>query len=171
VDIARLTLLIAALAGLDLVGAVALKEASLRSSPPLMLAGVACFIALAGLLYFALELSELTIVSLAWVVLYQIGAVLVDAVIYMQVPSRVQSLALVVALGALVVAFLADPAPQGKHSTKAPRPVAPMPVRAPVALPTQRTWPTLEERLRERVAERRQGALTTAALPRPRTGD
>lgn len=115
----RLISLVALLAGLDIVAAIALKEAHLRREPMLALAGVAIFVALAVLLYYALELSDLTLVSLGWIVVYQVVIVGVDYWLYDTRPGRLQLSAVAVALVATIVAALAGPAPA--------EPVAPIP--------------------------------------------
>lgn len=138
----RVLAVIGALSVLDLAGAIALKEASRRQSPMWMFGGVLCFIMLAGLLYLALAIAELTVVSIAWIVLYQVGAVTVDMVVYRVVPTPVQAGALVIAVAALVVAALAPAGPQPKHDVSAGDlvPVA--------ALPRPRQYGSVEQRLR-----------------------
>lgn len=127
-------LLVMLLTGLDVAGAVSLKEASLRRSPVLAVVGVGAFVVLALLLYKALELTSLTIVSLAWVVLYQVAVIMVDVVFYGVIPGRIQGAAIFVAVLALIVAAAApEHRPHAKHK----------------ALPHPR-WPTLTQQMTER---------------------
>ena len=163
----RFIALIILLAGLDVAGAVALKEAQLRREPLLAIIGVALFVALALVLYMVLDTAELTIVSIGWVVAYQAAVMGVDVAWYDAQPTRLQVGAIVVALAALAVAALAPPpTPPGKHS---------------IRIPVQRREQTLEERLHEYIATGngmiRQGQLLqeraarAGVVPAPRRGD
>lgn len=122
ITVARLTAIVVVLAGLDVAGAIALKEAQVRSSPGLALTGVAIFVSVAAVLYVALDEAELTVVSLAWIILYQVTVMGVDALYYENVPSPVQFAAILVALVALAVAAVAGSAPKKappKHAVPA----------------------------------------------------
>ncbi len=138
----RLILVVTLLVGVDLIGSVAIKEAGLRRSPALAFVGVLAFVCLALVLYLALQYAELTLVSLCWIVLVQVGVMLVDHFLYGVTPGNVQLLAIGVALVALGVALLAP--------TR--EPAQPL---APPRVPEQRTYLSLEERLQERMAIKR----------------
>ena len=73
-----------ALAGLDIAGAVAAKEAALRRSPLLTAAGMLIFVALFWGLHteLARPTSGLAAVTLGWVVLLQVAVVAIDRLRY-----------------------------------------------------------------------------------------
>jgi hypothetical protein len=66
------------LAGLDLGGALAAKEAVLRRSWPIAALGVGLFLALFWVYCSSLQYADLAPVTLGWVVVLQIGVVLLD---------------------------------------------------------------------------------------------
>jgi multidrug transporter EmrE-like cation transporter len=66
------------LAVLDLVGAFAAKEAVLRQSPMLGAAGAACFLLLFYVYACSLQYADLAPVTFGWVVILQVGVVLLD---------------------------------------------------------------------------------------------
>ncbi len=137
-DTIRLLGIVVVLAGVDLAGGVLLKEASLRRSPELALSGFIAFVVLAGILYFALETTSLTLVTLGWIVLLQAAVMFVDHRWYDTTPGRVQLVAIVVAMLALVVACAA-PSSESTRTTATSR------------IPLQRIGTmTLDEYLRDR---------------------
>ena len=72
------TICMAALAGLDLLGALAAKEwAESRSALPLGL-GALAFVVLFWVYASSLQYAELAVVTMGWIVLLQVGIVLVD---------------------------------------------------------------------------------------------
>jgi energy-converting hydrogenase Eha subunit C len=112
VQLARLVAVVAVLAGLDIAGTVALKEAALRREPALAVLGVGLFVALAGCLYIAIALADLTWVSLGWIIAVQVAVVVVDRLRYDVHLSPGQGAALSVAIAALVVACLLPSPPR-----------------------------------------------------------
>jgi hypothetical protein len=72
------TICMAALAGLDLLGALAAKEwAESGSALPLGL-GALAFVVLFWVYASSLQYAELAVVTMGWIVLLQVGIVLVD---------------------------------------------------------------------------------------------
>jgi hypothetical protein len=74
-------LAMAVLAALDLAGAVAAKEAVERDSPLLACTGLALFVALFWVYASSLH-AELAPVTLGWIVILQIGVVILDRHLY-----------------------------------------------------------------------------------------
>jgi hypothetical protein len=72
------TLAMAALAGLDLLGAVAAKEWAQRHAAAPLVLGVATFVVLFWVYASALQYAELAVVTMGWIVLLQVGIILVD---------------------------------------------------------------------------------------------
>ncbi|MEO7069341.1 MAG: hypothetical protein ABI131_02495 [Nostocoides sp.] len=70
------------LAALDLVGAYAAKEWSRRGTPLMLAVGVASFLVLFWVYASALQYAELAIVTLGWIVLLQVGLLLIDRLYY-----------------------------------------------------------------------------------------
>lgn len=66
------------LAVLDLAGAFAAKEAVLRQSPVMAAVGMVCFLLLFYVYASSLQYAELAPVTLGWVVVLQVGVVLLD---------------------------------------------------------------------------------------------
>ena len=76
------TLAMVALAALDLAGAVAAKEwAEHRSAWPMLL-GLGAFAALFWVYASSLQYAELALVTMGWIVMLQVGLVVVDRVRY-----------------------------------------------------------------------------------------
>ena len=71
-------LAMAALAALDLVGAVAAKEWATRHSTGALGLGVLAFLALFWVYASALQYAELAVVTMGWIVLLQLGILVVD---------------------------------------------------------------------------------------------
>lgn len=124
--VAALAMLV--LAGLDLAGAFAAKEAVARRSLPLAATGVALFVLLFWVYASSLQYAELAPVTLGWVVLLQVGVVLLDRYRYGTPVSRGQWAAVAIVLAAQAYLVLA---PAG--TAEAPDP------RDGQALPTGRT--------------------------------
>jgi hypothetical protein len=66
------------LAGLDLTGSYAAKEAALRRSPLIAAGGVVVFLLLFWVYASSLQYAELAPVTLGWIVVLQVGVVLLD---------------------------------------------------------------------------------------------
>jgi hypothetical protein len=118
------------LAVLDLSGAVAAKEAVLRRSMPLAALGVVLFVVLFWVYASSLRYVELALVTLGWVVVLQVGVVLVDHFRYETAITRGQWVAVVVVLAAqayLLLGASSEPAPAPPGSEAAPAAVAPAP--------------------------------------------
>lgn len=101
---------ILALAVLDTVATICIKEAYVRRSPGIALIGAGLFVAVAYVELLALALASLTLVVLGWIVTLQVVVTAVDRVHYGVRLSAIQSIALTVSLGAAVVAVAAAPA-------------------------------------------------------------
>lgn len=78
------------LALLDLVGAYFAKEWSLGRSWVHLMAGCLAFLALFVAYALGLTLASLTMVTLGWIVLLQLGVVVMDRVLYGQFLSATQ---------------------------------------------------------------------------------
>lgn len=123
------------LATLDATAALFLKEAVQHRNPLFAVYGIVLMVAVAGVLMWTLELAELTIVSLGWIILFQVAVMVIDRYRYDVVPGRVQLIAIIVAVIALAVAALAPNAAQeqqaktheGKHSEGPPTVMARIP--------------------------------------------
>ena len=76
------TIAMVALAGLDLLGAFAAKEWAEHRSPAPMLVGLAAFGVLFWVYASSLQYAELALVTMGWVVLLQVGLVVLDRVRY-----------------------------------------------------------------------------------------
>jgi hypothetical protein len=74
------TLCMAALAGLDLVGAFAAKEWAENKSAVALGMGVASFLVLFWVYASSLQYAELAVVTMGWIVLLQVGILVVDRV-------------------------------------------------------------------------------------------
>jgi hypothetical protein len=71
-----------ALAGLDLVGAVAAKEWATQRSLPALAMGAASFLLLFWVYASSLQYAELALVTMGWVAMLQIGLLVIDRVRY-----------------------------------------------------------------------------------------
>lgn len=101
------------LAVLDLAGSVAAKEAVLRRSPPLAVAGAGIYVLLFVVLLLALKYAELSLVTLGWIVLLQGAVVVVDRQRYHVHLSSLQLGAMAVALFALAVVVVSSDSSRG----------------------------------------------------------
>jgi hypothetical protein len=72
----------ASLAALDLVGAYAAKEWSRGREPTMLALGTVSFLVLFWVYASALQYAELAIVTLGWIVLLQVGLLLIDRLRY-----------------------------------------------------------------------------------------
>jgi hypothetical protein len=107
------------LAILDLGGSLAAKEAVERRSAGLALTGAGLFLAVFWVYISSLEVAELSAVTFGWIVILQIGVVLVDRFRYHVTLPRGAWLAvavLIVAQAYLVMAPGSAPAPASTES-------------------------------------------------------
>ena len=74
------TLAMAALAGLDLLGAIAAKEWAEKQNVTAIALGVLAFVLLFWVYASSLQYAELAVVTMGWIVLLQVGIVIVDRV-------------------------------------------------------------------------------------------
>jgi hypothetical protein len=109
------------LAVIDLAGAYAAKEAVLRRSLPMAVVGVGLFTLLFWVYASSLRYADLAPVTLGWVVLLQVGVVLLDRFRYGTPVSRGQWAAVVVLLAAQAYLLLA---PSVGAATEPPSTVA-----------------------------------------------
>ena len=72
------TLCMAALAALDLLGAIAAKEWAEKQSTTALGLGALAFVVLFWVYASSLQYAELAVVTMGWIVLLQVGIVLVD---------------------------------------------------------------------------------------------
>ncbi|HEY7564384.1 MAG TPA: hypothetical protein VIA81_05615 [Acidimicrobiia bacterium] len=96
----------AALAGLDLLGAYLAKEFSLRPRPLTMAAGVLTFAVLFVVYVRSLSVTELWVVTFGWVALLEIGVLVLDRIHYDTPVPAGKWLAAVVMIGAQVILML-----------------------------------------------------------------
>jgi multidrug transporter EmrE-like cation transporter len=109
------------LAGLDLAGAYAAKEAVARRSPAYAAAGIALFVLLFWVYSSSLQYAELGPVTLGWIVVLQVGVVLLDRFHYGQPVPRGHWAAIVLIIAAQAYLLLA---PTGAPPTTADPPAA-----------------------------------------------
>ena len=76
------TIAMVALAGLDLLGALAAKEWAEHRAPAPMLVGLAAFGVLFWVYASSLQYAELALVTMGWIVMLQVGLVVLDRVRY-----------------------------------------------------------------------------------------
>lgn len=72
------TLCMVALAGLDLLGAIAAKEWAEKQNTVALALGALSFIVLFWVYASSLQYAELAVVTMGWIVLLQVGIILVD---------------------------------------------------------------------------------------------
>lgn len=94
------TIAMGALAGLDIAGALAAKEWSINGSSAAAAIGVTSFVLLFWVYASALQYAELAVVTMGWIVLLQVGLLVVDAVRYGVQHSTGQWIASVVIMAA-----------------------------------------------------------------------
>ena len=95
------TLAMTVLAGLDLLGAVAAKEWAERQNATAALLGVLAFVVLFWVYASSLQYAELAVVTMGWIVLLQVGIVIVDRVHFGTMLSADK-------IGALVIILVAQ---------------------------------------------------------------
>jgi hypothetical protein len=95
------------LAVLDLAGSLAAKEAVERRSVGLAVAGAGCFLAVFWVYMSSLQVAELSAVTFGWVVILQVGVVLLDRFRYGVIPAPGTWLAIAVLLAAQAYLILA----------------------------------------------------------------
>jgi hypothetical protein len=86
------------LAGLDFLGALAAAEGIARRSTPLLLAGAGAFLVLFWAYASALQYAELAVVTFGWIVVLQVGLLLLDRFHYDVALTRGQWVAIAVLL-------------------------------------------------------------------------
>lgn len=107
------TLCMAALAGLDLVGAFAAKEWAENRSTAALVTGALSFLTLFWVYASSLQYAELAVVTMGWIVLLQVGIVVVDHVRYDNALPAGKLAAVVVILAAQGYLVLAPSASTG----------------------------------------------------------
>jgi len=105
------------LAAVDLAGSYLAKEAVVRRSLPCGIAGVALFVLLFYVYASSLQYAELALVTLGWVVVLQVGVLLLDQVRYGNALSADKWVAVAMILAAQAYLLLASsgPAPEPRH--------------------------------------------------------
>lgn len=124
------------LAGIDLLGAVVAKAWSAHRSLTWLLVGTALFALLFWVYASALSFAELSIVTFGWIVILQVGVLLLDRFVYgVELPPGkwVAAAGLLVLQGYLVLAPNGSPAPEPEPVTQASQQT--------IALPAQRSAP------------------------------
>ena len=96
------------LAAVDLAGAYVAKEAVVRRSLPWGVAGIALFVLLFYVYASSLQYAELALVTLGWVVVLQVGVLLLDHLRYGTVLSADKCVAVAVILAAQAYLLLAS---------------------------------------------------------------
>ncbi len=104
------TIAMIVLAALDLAGAFAAKEAVQRGSAGMAVLGAVLFLALFWVYASSLEVAELSSVTFGWIVLLQVGVVMLDRYRYHVMPARGAWLAIAVLLAAQAYLVLAPSA-------------------------------------------------------------
>ncbi|WP_088281614.1 hypothetical protein [Kineosporia sp. A_224] len=107
------------LAALDLAGAYAAKEAVLRRSPAFAAFGITLFVLLFWVFASSLQYAELAPVTFGWIVVLQVGVVLLDRFHYGQPVPRGHWAAIVLIIAAQAYLLLA---PTGSPPTTAAPP-------------------------------------------------
>ena len=74
------TIAMVALAALDLLGAIAAKEWAERQNTLALALGVLAFVVLFWVYASSLQYAELAVVTMGWIVLLQVGLVIIDRV-------------------------------------------------------------------------------------------
>jgi hypothetical protein len=94
-----------ALAVLDFAGALAAKEWADGGSPRWLLAGIGCFLVLFYVYASSLQYAELATVTMGWIVLLQVGILVLDHVRYDVTlpPARWVAIGLILVLQAYLV--------------------------------------------------------------------
>ena len=106
------TLCMAALAGLDLLGAIAAKEWAEKQSTLALGLGALAFVVLFWVYASSLQYAELAVVTMGWIVLLQVGIILVDRLHFGATLPAGKMAAVVVILAAQGYLLLAPSTPQ-----------------------------------------------------------
>lgn len=109
------TLAMAALAGLDLLGAYAAKAWAEKGSTVALGIGVAAFLVLFYVYASALHYAELAVVTMGWIVLLQVGILVADRLFFgatLPAGKVVAVLVILLAQGYLILGPDGAPAPQ-----------------------------------------------------------
>lgn len=101
----------AVLAGLDLLGAVAAKHWAEDGSLVALGGGLASFVVLFWVYASSLRYAELAVVTMGWIVLLQVGILLVDRMHFGSTLPTGKLVAVVIALAAQAYLVLAPSAP------------------------------------------------------------
>lgn len=96
------------LAGLDFGGALLAKHWADNGSRLSFLIGLALFLVLFVVYATSLKTAELSVVTMGWVVLLQVGLVLIDRFRY-EVPISIEKWAVIVAILVLQTYLILDP--------------------------------------------------------------
>lgn len=104
------TLAMAALAGLDLVGAYAAKTWVEQQNTVALLVGALAFLVLFWVYASSLQYAELAVVTMGWIVLLQVGIVVIDRVHFGSTLPADKMAAIVVILAAQAYLLLAPTA-------------------------------------------------------------
>ncbi len=99
------------LGAVDLAGAYVAKEAVVRRSLPWSMAGVALFVLLFYVYASSLQYAELALVTLGWVVVLQVGVLMLDRMRYGNALSADKWAAVAVILAAQAYLLLASSGP------------------------------------------------------------
>src|SRR4051812_30064551 len=133
------------LAVLDLAGSLAGKEAVERRSLALALVGAGFFLAVFWVYISSLEVAELSAVTFGWVVILQVGVVLLDRFRYGVIPAPGTWLAIAVLLAAqayLILAPAAKPASEaGDLAGSIGAPAAAIQLPESIRLPASAEYP------------------------------
>ena len=134
----------AVLAALDLAGAYAAKEAVDRRSAGMAALGVALFVVLFWVFASTLQVAELAPVTFGWVVILQVGVVLLDRFRYGVTLPTSKWIAVGVLLLAQAYLVLGPGGDKGSSPAAAPAPPMP-PAEVPeLQIPEQRRPPVIE---------------------------
>lgn len=108
------TLAMAALAGLDLVGAYAAKQWAEEKNTLALVLGILAFVVLFWVYASSLQYAELAVVTMGWIVLLQVGIVVIDRVHFGATLPAGKMAAIVIILAAQGYLLLA---PSGSSTT------------------------------------------------------
>ena len=131
----------AVLAGLDLGGAYAAKEAVDRRSAGMAALGVALFVVLFWVFASSLQVAELAPVTFGWVVILQVGVVLLDRFRYGVTLPTSKWVAVAVLLLAQAYLLLG---PGGDRGSSPAAASAPPPEVPEIQIPEQRRPPVID---------------------------
>ena len=101
------TLAMVALAGLDLIGAYAAKEWAEQKNTLALVLGALAFLVLFWVYASSLQYAELAVVTMGWIVLLQVGIVLIDRIHFGATLPAGKMAAIVIILAAQAYLLLA----------------------------------------------------------------